>query len=40
MAATRDGDRLEVNAYNPGDDPELVAAPADKTMVRISASTK
>jgi hypothetical protein len=40
MSATRDGDRVEVNAYNPGDDPELVAAPADRTMVRINASPK
>jgi hypothetical protein len=38
--ATRDGDRVEINAYNPGDDPDLVAPAGDRTLVRINASPK
>ncbi len=40
MFSTRDGDALDINVYNPGDDPDVVGAPDDRTLVRISASTR
>jgi hypothetical protein len=40
MSSTRDGDALDVNVYNPGDDPDVVGAPGDRVLVRITASTK
>jgi hypothetical protein len=35
--ATRNADRVEVNAYNPGDHPDSAMPASDQTIVRVSA---